>query len=81
MVLALGVAFVAIGAVFLVIGEEVIPTPSHLSGHISPIFSPFFLAFCAFSPSRRGGSNGPQAGTQGRETAGTGVQTPFLRAS
>ena len=43
--------------------------------HISPIFSPFFSVFCAFSPSRRGGSNEPQAGTQGQETAGTGVQT------
>ena len=44
--------------------------PSHLLGRISPIFSPFFLVFCAFSPSRRGGSNEPQAGTQGQETAG-----------
>ena len=25
--------------------------------------------FCAFSPSRRGGCNGPQAGTQGQEAA------------
>ena len=33
-------------------------------------FPPFFLVFCAFSPSRRGGSNEPQAGTQGQETAG-----------
>ena len=31
-------------------------------------FPPFFLAFCAFSPSRRGGSNEPQAGAQGQET-------------
>ena len=54
---------------------EVIPTPSHLLDHISPIFSPFFLVFCAFSPPRRDGSNEPQAGTQGQETAGTGVQT------
>ena len=44
---------------------QVIPTPLHVLGRISPIFSPFFLVFCAFSPSRRGGSNEPQAGTQG----------------
>ena len=50
---------------------QVIPTPLHLLDHISPIFSPFFLVFCACSPSRRGGSNEPQAGTQGQETAGT----------
>ena len=30
---------------------QVIPTPSHLLGRISPIFSPFFPVFCAFSPS------------------------------
>ena len=54
---------------------KVIPTPSHLLDRISPIFSPFFLVFCAFSPPRRDGSNEPQAGTQGQETAGTGVQT------
>eukprot|EP01045_Picozoa_sp_COSAG04_P004862 COSAG04_NODE_217_length_19889_cov_59.963221_9_plen_262_part_00 len=54
---------------------QVIPTPSHLLDRISPIFAPFFLLFCAFSPSRRDGSNEPQAGTQGQETAGTGVQT------
>ena len=35
----------------------------HFLGRISPIFSPFFPVFCAFSPSRRGGSNKPQAGT------------------
>jgi len=35
---------------------------------ISPIFSPFFPVFGAFSPSRRGGSNEPQAGIQGHET-------------
>ena len=38
---------------------------------ISPFLSPFFPVFCAFSPSRRGGSSEAQAGTQGRETAGT----------
>ena len=37
--------------------------------------SPVFLVFCAFSPSRRGGSNEPKTGAQGQETAGTGVQT------
>ena len=54
---------------------QVTPTPPHLLDRISPIFSPFFPVFCACSPSRRGGSNEPQAGTQGRETAGAGVQT------
>eukprot|EP01045_Picozoa_sp_COSAG04_P010327 COSAG04_NODE_629_length_11765_cov_11.121721_8_plen_203_part_00 len=49
-------------------GGQVIPTPSHVLGRISPIFFPFFLVFCAFSPSRRGGSNAPQAGAQGQET-------------
>ena len=44
--------------------------PSHFLGRISPIFLPFFLVVCAFSPSRRGGSNEPQAGTQAQETAG-----------
>ena len=51
-----------------VFGAQVIPTPSHVLGRISPIFAPFFLVFCAFSPPRRGGSNEPQAGTQGQET-------------
>ena len=41
---------------------------SHVLDHISPISSPFFLIVCAFSPSCRGGSNEPQAGTQGQET-------------
>ena len=54
---------------------QVIPTPSYLLDRISPIFAPFFLVFCAFSPPRRDGSNKPQARTQGQETAGTGVQT------
>ena len=52
---------------------QVIPTPLHVLGRISPIFSPFFPVFCAFSPSRRGGSNEPQAGRQGqrpRQNAG-----------
>ena len=40
---------------------QVIPTPSHLLGRISPIFPPFSPVVCAFSPSRRGGSNQPQA--------------------
>ena len=35
---------------------------------ISPIFSPFFPVFCAFSPARRDGPNEPQAGTHGQET-------------
>ena len=47
---------------------QVIPTPLHVLGRISPIFSPFSPTFCAFSPFRRGGSNEPQAGAQGRET-------------
>eukprot|EP01045_Picozoa_sp_COSAG04_P001567 COSAG04_NODE_53_length_30631_cov_16.782261_20_plen_145_part_00 len=53
---------------------------SHFLDRISPIVSPFFPVFCAFSPPRRDGSNEPQAGTQGRETAGTGAQTPFRRS-
>ena len=47
---------------------QVIPTPLHVLGRISPIFSPFFPVFCAFSPSRRGGSNEPKTGIQGHET-------------
>ena len=47
---------------------EVIPTPSRLLDRISPISSPFFPVFCAFSPSRRGGSNEPKTGIQGQET-------------
>ena len=31
--------------------NQVIPTPLHVLGRISPIFSPFFPIFCAFSPS------------------------------
>ena len=46
---------------------QVIPTPLHVLGRISPIFSPFFPVFCAFSPSRRGGSNEPQAGAQDQQ--------------
>ena len=49
---------------------KVIPTPSHVLDRISPIFAPCFPVFCAFSPPRRDGSNEPQAGTQGQETAG-----------
>ena len=55
--------------------------PSHLLGRISPIFAPFFPVFCAFSPSRRDGSNEPQAGAQGQETAGTGTKSSELRPS
>ena len=65
------------------ITTQVIPTPSHLLDHISPIFSPFFPVFCAFSPSRRGGSNEPQAGKQGRETVARvskQQETPLLRS-
>ena len=60
---------------------KVIPTPSNLLDRISPIFPPFFLVFCAFSPSRRGGSNEPQAGTQGQETAGKGTKRGELPPS
>ena len=42
---------------------QVIPAPSRVLGRISPISPPFFPGFRAFSPSRRGGSNKPQAGT------------------
>ena len=51
-----------------VVTNQVIPTPLHVLGRISPIFSPFFPVFCAFSPSRRGGSNEPKTGIQGQET-------------
>ena len=50
--------------------------PSHFLDRISPIFSRFFPVFCAFSPSRRGGSNEPQARTQGQETAAPGPRVP-----
>ena len=53
---------------------QVIPTPLHVLGHISPIFFPSFLVFCAFSPSRRDGSNEPQAATQGHETVARGSE-------
>ena len=52
--------------------------PSHVLGCILPIFSPFFPVFCAFSPSCRDGSNEPQAGTQGQETAGTPARRLIL---
>eukprot|EP01045_Picozoa_sp_COSAG04_P037279 COSAG04_NODE_9449_length_863_cov_1.208115_2_plen_145_part_01 len=48
--------------------------PSHFLDRISPISFPFFPVFCAFSPSRRGGSNEPQAGTQGQQTASKGTK-------
>ena len=54
---------------------QVIPTPLHVLDRISPIFSPFFPVFCAFSPSRRGGSNEPQAGAQGQETVARAPKT------
>ena len=60
---------------------EVIPTILHVLGRISPIFPPFFPVFCALSPSRRGGSNEPQAETQGQETAGKGTKTRDLGPS
>ena len=47
------------------LADKVIPTPLRVLGRISPIFSPFFPVFCAFSPPGRGGSNEPQAETQG----------------
>ena len=63
--------------------EQVRSRPSHLLDRISPVFSPFFPVFCAFSPPRRDGSNEPQAGTQGQETAGTRAKSselpPFVR--
>ena len=58
-----------------------LPSCSHFLGHISPICSPFFPVFCAFSPPRRGGSNEPQAGPQGQETAGKGTKTRDLGPS
>ena len=61
--------------------RQVIPTPSHVLGRISPIFSPFPPVFCAFSPPRRHGSNEPQAGTQGQETVSRGSKHRFSGAS
>ena len=60
---------------------QVIPTPLHVLGRISPIFSPFFPIFCAFSPSRRDGSNEPQAGIQGQETAARAPKHRFAGPS
>ena len=57
--------------------EQVIPNPSRVLGRISPIFPPFFPVFCAFSPSRRGGSNEPKTGTQGHETVSRAPKQRF----
>ena len=57
---------------------QVIPTPSHVLDRISAILSPFFPVFCAFSPSRRGGSTVSQAGTQGQETAAAAARSHLL---
>ena len=46
-------------------GAQVIDPDSF--ARFRPYLARFFPVFCAFSPSRRGGSNGPQAGTQGQE--------------
>ena len=54
--------------------RQVIPPVPSLSTLLRPYlahFPPFSFVFCAFSPSRRGGSNEPQARTQGQETTGT----------
>ena len=68
-----GVRFVVDNEDFSILNDvQVIPTPSHLLDRISPISSPFFPVFCAFSPPGRGGSNEPQAGIQGQETAARG---------
>ena len=49
---------------------QVSPTPATPFRPYLAHFAPVFSRFCAFSPPRRGGSNEPQAGTQGQETAG-----------
>ena len=62
-------------AVIYTTEAQVIPPLPSLFTLLRPYlahFFPVFLVFCAFSPSRRGGSNEPQAGTQGQETAGKG---------
>jgi len=60
---------------------QVIPTPAHFLRPYLAHFPPrFFPLFCAFSPSRRDGSNEPQAGTQGQETVARGSEQPFLRS-
>ena len=46
-----------------------------------PFFPPFPPVFCAFSPSGQDGSNEPQAGTQGQETADKGAKTRELPPS
>ena len=56
---------------------KVIPTPSRVLGRISPISPPFFLVFCAFSPSRRGGSNEPH---QPAERLGSGGYARISRS-
>ena len=54
---------------------------SHVLDHILPIFPPKITVFCAFSPPGRDGSNEPQAGTQGQETAGKGTKRGELGPS
>ena len=64
--------------------EQVIPPFLSLFTRFRPYlghFFPFFLVFCAFSPPRRDGSNEPQAGTQGQETAGKMAKTRELGPS
>ena len=70
------------------VGERALPVDPSLapflrtSQAVSRPFVPrFFLVFCAFSPSRRGGSNEPQAETQGQERAGTRTKTQELGPS
>ena len=47
--------------------DQVIPTPLHVLGRISPIFFPFFPFFARFHRLAER-SNEPLAGTQGQET-------------
>ena len=63
---------------------QLIPPVPSLFARFRPYlahFYPVFSVFCAFSPSRRGGSNEPQAGTRGQETAGKGTKSSELRPS
>ena len=57
-------------------GAQVIPTPSHVFGRISPIFPPFFPVVCAFSPSRQPFQRAPSRNPGPRNSV-KGARTPF----
>ena len=51
-------------------GDNSLMLPRWIVTRFRMYLAHLFPVFCAFSTSRRGGSNEPQAGTQGQETAG-----------